>query len=547
MAWRQRRRSFTIRYCCCGCLVEHLLSETASSKIFVLEDTMRGQRIDVRRESVVAFVGAAPRGAVGMPVAIRSIDEFRRRFGSPGHRCAAQVHLAQFFENGGTNAVFVRVAGSNRRHRIVIGAPGDNLLLDAINPGPLECLRASVDYDGVEHDDERFNLVIHRLTSRDRPIVEEQEVYRGVSVNPDDSDFIAYILADSNLVSVVGRVPTECPHVTLSPGIEVGASYAYADENWHAALSLTDYDLIGSNTEGTGVFALDRLPILDLVCLVPNEGGVGPVALFAADRYCERRQAMLLVDPPSTWTNVNTVLSDRNATGFSSPNVMTYFPRPAPWVGLEKGELPSALGAIAGRLVAGDSENGVWAACAQESVAVRYRDRLGCRVDDHECAALIRKGINPLRECVRGYIQLDGLVTMGRNGGHDVRTASYAMQRLGLFIIGSIVRGTRWSAFEPDTQETWGEVTQQISQFLKELFEAGALESSGLRGASYIICDQETNSSGHRDSAGASRGVNFIVGFALRGHDFHTYRFSHDQFECRVHSGGWQLGVALAG
>lgn len=532
-----------------------LLSETVSSRIFVLEEPVRGQRVVVRRESVVAFVGAAPRGPVGIPVAIRSIDEYRRRFGSPGHRSRVQDHLTQFFENGGTSAIFVRVSGSERRHRIFIPALGGDLVLDAINPGPLECVRASIDYDGIADDDgERFNLVIHRLTSRDHPIVEDQELYGGLSVDPDDPDYVLHVLANSNLVSVFGPVPTVRPEITLSPGIEVGASYLYADESWHESPVLTDYDLIGSNTDGTGIFALDRLPILDLICLVPTDGEVGPVALFAADRYCHRRQAMLFVDPPLAWSNVAAVMRDRHSAGLYSPNVMTYYPRPAPPTGVGADEAASALGAILGRLVAGDAEEGVWGALDRGPIVARFRDRLTCHLDDHDSAALLRVGVNPLRECAGGYVQLEGLVTLGRCGGYDAQAANIAPRRLSLFIIGSIVRSTRWAAFEKNGPAAWSEVAQQVAEFLRELHDAGALDSSGTRNAHYVICDRETNSGGHRDVVGHGHGsgegepggVNFIVGFALRGQEFQTFRFAHDQLECHVHSGGWQPRVALA-
>lgn len=536
-----------------------LLSETVSSRIFVLEEPIRGQRVAVRREAVVAFIGAASRGPVGIPVAIRSIDEYRRRFGIPGRGCHIQAHLARFFEHGGTSAIFVRVSGSERRHRIFIPAPGDDLVLDAINPGPLECLRASIDYDGIADDDgRRFNLVVHRLMSRDRPIVEEQELYRGLSVDPQDPDYVAHALADSSLVSIFGLVPKQRPKVTLSLGIEVGASYLYADENWQEQPVLTDYDLIGSHIDGTGIFALDRLPILDLICLVPTDGEVGPVALFAADRYCHRRQAMLFVDPPLAWSTVTDVIRERRTGGFSSPNVMTYFPRPVSPPGAPADQAPSALGAIVGRMVAGEAEAGVWGGVEREAVVVRFRDRLSCQLDDHDSAALLRVGVNPLRECAGGHVQLEGMVTMGRSGGYDAQAVNIGLRRLSLFIIGSIVRSTRWAAFEKNGPAAWNEVTQQVAEFLCELHDAGALGSGSVRNSYYVICDRETNSGGHRDvvgyrncegngdGSGEPGGVNFIVGFALRGQEFHTFRFAHDRLECHVRPGGWQPGVALA-
>ena len=52
--------------------------------------------------------------------------------------------------------------------------------------------------------------------------------------------------------------------------------------------------MIGSNSEGTGLFALDRCEQVDLVC-VPSPPGrdLGSTSFVAATRYCERRRALL--------------------------------------------------------------------------------------------------------------------------------------------------------------------------------------------------------------------------------------------------------------
>lgn len=497
----------------------------------MLEEPARGQRVAVRRESVVAFVGSSPRGPVGIPVAVRGVDEFRRRFGSPGYRSRIQEILAQFFDNGGTSAIIVRVSASERRHRIVMPGTGGDLALQAVNPGSQECLRASVDYDGIPVDDTgRFNLVIHRLPSRDKPIVEQQEIYRAVSVDPGDPDFVVHALSGSELARVAGPVPLTRPEITRYAGGDGGASYEYADDDWHDQLTLTDYDLIGCDTEGTGVFALDRVPIVDVVCLVPDAGEVGPVALFAAERYCQGRHGLLVIDPPSHWNSVADVVRDRLSSAFSSPNIATYFPRPA----AGPGRLPSALGGLIGRLVAGDVEQGVWG--MSKALNIRCRDRLTCALTDHDQAALKRVGINSLRECVGGYLQAAALVTMDSSSGFDAEWSDLRLRRLGLFIIGSIARGTRWAAFADDDEQTWDDVRRQISGFLRELQDLGALPKRS-SGESWYVS---------RDPGLSSGPVRFMVGVALDGHEFMAFRFVHDHLDCRVCPVGWQPGVALA-
>jgi len=528
-----------------------LLTETANSGIFVLEGSVRGQRLPIRRESVVAFIGSASRGPVGIPVAIRSVDEYRRRFGTPGHRSRIQDLLAQFFANGGANAIFVRVSGSERRHRLVMPGAAGELQLKAINPGPRECLRASIDYDGIPvGDTDRFNLVIHRLASHDKPLVEEQEIYRALSVDPGDPDFVAHALIDSELVYVAGPVPLTRPDITRCPGLGIGAAYEYADDDWHEHSPLTDYDLVGCNTEGTGLFALDRIPVVDLICPVPDADDIGPVALFAAERYCRERQAMLFVDPPASWKSVADVVRGRLSSAFSSPNVATYFPRPVAIPGTGLNRTPSALGALIGRLVADDAMLGVWAARGRDTLGIRCRAMLACVLDDHDRAVLKRLGVNSLRERAGGILQATGLVTMDHSSGMDAEWSDLQVRRLGLFIIGSIARGTRWAAFVEDDEQAWDDVRRQIADFMGELHAAGALAGRSANEAWYVTRDREVLGNARPGSGLRNDGVSgltdFIVGFALDANGYIAFRFDHERLDCRIHPVGWQPGIALA-
>ncbi len=85
----------------------------------MVEIPPRGQVIPVSRESVAAFIGPAPRGPVNIPVAIRSLEEFLARFGVPGYLSRMEFLLYQYFENGGTLAIVVRVcrAGPPQPHQ----------------------------------------------------------------------------------------------------------------------------------------------------------------------------------------------------------------------------------------------------------------------------------------------------------------------------------------------------------------------------------------------------------------------------------------------
>jgi len=523
--------------------VVRCLSENANSGIFVSESLSSGQYIPVRRDTVVAFLGPALRGPVGIPVTIGSVDEYLKRFGIPGCDSPLLETIRQFFLSGGENAIVVRVCNSIRYHCINLPGPSGMLTLEAINPGPHELLRASIDYDGIPLTDfDRFNLVVHRLASNDRPIVEQQEVYRGLSVDISDENYIGHALHDSKLIGIKGVIPEKRPDVTFHRGIEVGVSYIYVGPEWLEPEGLTDYDLIGCNTEGTGLLALDQVPSIDLVCLVPDTGDLGPVALFTAERYCRQRNAILLVDPPTHWSNVADAIQSARESGFASPNVATYFPRPTD----QEKPLASVLGAFAGALASSDARVGIWN--LQENTPLQMRAQICLPVDlnREEQQALKRVGINALQLTGPSRAEMVGLVTLNRGSGCKTEWDELCLRRTVLFILETIARGTRWAAFQTNGVETRDELVEQVRQYLNDLFTAGALNGTKSADAGYVICDLETGNSRALQPADDKAGISFVIGFTPRGQALQSFRFHQRPVECRIQTLHIEHPVALA-
>jgi len=517
--------------------VVRCLSENANSGIFVSESLSSNEPIPVRRDTVVAFIGPAPRGPVGIPVTIGNTDEYLQCFGVSGSESPLFDAICQFFENGGSKAIVVRVCNSARCHCIVLPGPSGVLTLEAINPGPYESLRASIDYNGISSTDhKRFNLVLHRLASRDRPIVEQQEVYLGLSVDTADTDFIGHALLNSELVCIKGDIPDHRPALTFHLGVEVGASYIYVDSAWPEAGCLTDYDLIGSDTEGTGLFALDQVPSVDLVSLVSDTQDLGPVALFTAERYCRKRNAILLVDPPTHWQSIDDAVRSARESGFTSANVATYFPR-----SLDQGHSPaSMLGTIAGAFSASDARDSIWELCVDAPLKMHGHIRLSLDLDLKQQHALKRVGINALRQTGRSHLELTGLVTMNRGSGCNTAWDQLRRRRTALFIIDTIAHSTRWAAFQDNNTETWLELRNQVQCYLRDLFSAGALSGANAEGAGYVVRDQNDN------RIKSESGISFIVGFMLSGHGMQRFRFHQRPVECQIQSLHVEYPIALA-
>src|SRR5215211_4917906 len=116
--------------------------------------------------SITAFVGRALRGPVNDPVRIQSFSDYVRVFGGLWTLSTMSYAVQQFFLNGGTDALIVRVhrAGTTAVLNVPTGAGA--LVLEAANEGEWgNNLRAVVDHNSKGNiapavDINEFNLVI---------------------------------------------------------------------------------------------------------------------------------------------------------------------------------------------------------------------------------------------------------------------------------------------------------------------------------------------------------------------------------------------------
>jgi hypothetical protein len=517
------------------------VSDSSDSGIFVIESPAGDEPVPLQRETVAAFVGPASRGPANVAIKVTGVEDFRARFGSPAERSRMEWIVGQFFENGGRDAVVVRVPRAGSPARLSLPGHGGPLQLVAVNPGPLEFLRAAIDFDGLPAGDrDRFNLTVQRIREPANPLVEEQEIYRSVSVSPGDERYVGDALAGSLLVRLAGEPPAVSPEATAAAD-----RYVSAENDWRGSAPPGDYELVGSGREGTGLNALDQVACVDLVCVVSGspDADVGPVALFAAERYCRRRNALLLLDPPTHWRTPADVVRSQRERGLASPNVLTYFPRLTETTAAGEPTQPlSALGAICGLLAQRDREilaGGLRSPARPPPALLRSRLRPVRTVTGEEAQALQRSGCNVLRPAGRGLVELCGEVTLARHGGSRREWRSLNYRRRALFAIDAIARGTRWAAIRSNDSGTWTVLREQVSRYLDQLRAVGILAGASSREAYYVKCDEDTNN--------ASGPVSMVVGLALANpREFVAFRFEHEIDSCRIAEIAWQPGLALA-
>jgi phage tail sheath protein FI len=435
------------------------LSDALDRGITVTEISAMGHPIDTTPETTAVFIGRALRGPLDTPVLIHNFGEFRRRFGDIWSRSSLGPAVRQFFEHGGKKLHIVRVANNARGAMICLPASGSALVLRALEPGSTECVRAAVDYDGIDADnDELFNLTVQRVDPNTGLVI-DQEMYRRLSFVNSAETFVADALLTSSMVRVENPYPAHRPEATIPSHARKGSEYV---------------EHVQDGTDG-GLFALEQVDAFDVLYLPPPGKGidVGPAAVLAAERYCRSRGATLIVDPPlACKTAADAVLYVRQQ-GYASPNMVGYFPRLVSR--REEDTRPRAVGgALAGLLCKLDRMYGPWQPLDQRGLEFRRDLAPAIDVDDEEALMLAREGINVIAPGEAGRARVMGSMTMARGSEQQRMLAILPVRRLCMRIINSIERATRWAVFEQIDERLARRVQSQVFAYLSALVDLGA-------------------------------------------------------------------------
>jgi hypothetical protein len=478
--------------------------------------------------NIAAFVGRALKGPVNEPVPVRSFADYSRVFGGLWQPSTLSYAVEQFFENGGRCAIIVRVVNGARPPSITLPTTRGRLTLRGVGAGSREFLRASVDYDAIDaKDHDRFNLVIQRVRTAGSEQIEDQEIFRRLSVTPGHEHFVADALLESRLVRVQGSVPAERPART--PAANNGAVIGYTPSNPDGddGGPITDYDIIGSAQLGTGLFALQAAPDINLLCIPPltRDQDVGLSTLLVAGRFCRERRAMLIVDPPAEWASSAAALDGMRHWPFRSEDAAMFYPRIVAFDRLRgRFEMFAPCGVAAGMIARCDETWPVWSAAEGEDAILRPGLRPAWNVSLSDRARLMTAGIN-LLQSVRVPPRLASSPRTLASGSAAVSDWRYlSARRLALFVMTSIERGTRWMLFERNTAATWARARAQVEAFLDSLYAEGAFSVRAGDASYFAVCDDRINT---EETARAGK-VNLAFGFAAsKPGEYHAFLVTH--------------------
>ncbi len=459
--------------------------------------------------SITAFVGAAARGPESEPTTIYSFADFERIFGGLSARSTMSYAVHDFYTNGGSQAVVVRLI--NGATKATISLPIGALTLEAASAGAWgNNLSATVDYNTADPTNNNlFNLTVSEVRGA-------TEKFLNVSIAPADARFLPRVLKQSsNLVRVQNDVVNVRPDAVTTNATANSGS----DGN---DLTGAQFSGAGMQANKTGIYALEKADLFNLLCLPPlTQAADMPANVYqGALAYCVSRRAMLLVDPPAAWSaNPNTAAATALAglgalglTGEASRNATLYFPSITEADLLRQGQSGTfaPCGAVAGIMARTDSERGVWKAPAGLDATINGIQGLAVNLTDGENGSLNPVGIN----CLRSFA-LAGQVVWGARTlrGADVFADDYKyipVRRLALYIEESLYRGTKWVVFEPNDEPLWAQIRLNVGAFMHELFRKGAFQGQTPKDAYFVKCDKETTTQ-NDINLGI---VNILVGFA---------------------------------
>ena len=519
--------------------------------------------------SITAFVGRAARGPTDRAVVVNSFGDFESMFGGLWLDNALGFSVRDFFLNGGSTAVIVRLYNADPAAGVLALAPLDvgALKFIAWTPGKWGVeLRVTVDQTntsdtvakmlGVPGKADLFNVTVtDTATARSERFLNltvKNSARRVDLVLTAESALLRYSGAvDPNTAIAAGKDVLGTAEDKLAaakaaladkqnktPGADTSAEKAAVDaataelntalDKARNAVSdglwLTVPNFLPANGEADkkGLFALEQVDLFNLLCIPPYHApidaiDVDPNLIATAAAYCERRRAMLLVDSPKNWTKVATATQEftdpnNDTIGTRSANSALFFPRlkyPNPLRNNQL-EVYSAIGAVAGIFARTDGARGVWKAPAGLEATLNGVPQLSVSLTDPENGQLNPLGIN----CLRAF-SVGGRVVWGARTlrGADQLADDYKyipVRRTALFIEESVFRGLKFAVFEPNDEPLWAQIRLNVGAFMHDLFRQGAFQGSSPRDAYFVKCDKETTT-----QTDINLGiVNVVVGFA---------------------------------
>ena len=480
--------------------------------------------------SITAFVGRALRGPVdsdiASPIRIASFAEYERQFGGLWADSTMSFAVYQYFLNGGSDALIVRIHnGALTGSASVPLSGGGNVSFNAANPGGwAEKVRIRIDHDldpdivAANPANSMFSLMVKDLTTG------STETHRNVSITSTHPRFISDVLQQSSTVlrgpaATIASRPTASAAATAADPFTDPTAIAMtvgANPDGNAVSATQLYSGANMQPNKLGMYSLEKADLFNLLVIPPYTAvtDLAKADWDAAVAYAKGRRAMVMIDAPSAWTSTSSVTAANAITNVAtrSENAGLFFPRlnmSNPLRDNRTETFPPA-GAVAGVLARTDAQRGVWKSAAGIDATIGGVLALSVPLTDAENGRINPLGVN----CLRSFPNIGSVVWGSRTlKGADALASEWkyiAVRRTALFLEESLYRGTQWVVFEPNDEPLWAQIRLNLGAFMHNLFRQGAFQGTTPREAYFVKCDKETTTQ-NDINLGI---VNIVVGFA---------------------------------
>ena len=474
--------------------------------------------IEAAPTAVVAFVGSAATGPVGVPQRLTGWPDFAHEFGGFAWFSYLAWAVYEFFAEGGESCYVLRLddgaaaaatvdLGTTRLRAASVGSWANALRVNIVDDAatatslrpsfslqllvPAAPIDAALDSKTLPADLSGQLLVgfvvRNRLATTTVAGIAYYvlESYEGLSAGDVGSGALAARIDTASIFLRVERAGNERPAATATPlPLQGGISSQHDYRNDFAALDLApDFDLLALPDAAAAVDAQGR------------SDSAAHVAIFAAAlRGAEQSTRWFCVIDAPYGADVDAALHFVAGASDAPALTSSYGALYVPWLWAQNPMIAAtvpmpACGPVLGRYAATDATVGVFAAPAGVPNGQLQRIDVDRRFSDADQERLNAQNI----DAVRSFPNLGPVVWGARtlSGTMDWRYVS--VRRLAMHIERSVVEGLRWTAFEPGTPSLCARVALACSRFLFDVWHAGGLLGSSASEAFQVTCDASNN------------------------------------------------------
>ncbi len=253
----------------------------------------------------------------------------------------------------------------------------------------------------------------------------------------------------------------------------------------------SDEDYVGKDNEidmKTGLRALENIKDVRIVCI---PGITSERVQRAMIEQCETIRDRFCILDPAEGADLSAVCEQRNKITSEYGYGALYYPWIAAEIEVSNQEariqvLVPPSGHIAGIYARTDIQCGVHKAPSNETIqgAIGIERALNASEQD----GIIPQGVNYIRTFPGRGIRVFGARTVAT----DSMWTYVHVRRFMTFLEKSILEGTQWVVFEPDSEPTWMKLRSAIENFLMGQWRNGALQGQKPQDAFFVKCDRTT-------------------------------------------------------